>query len=249
MGYLWKYSSRNYTEYFSLNCKGCALPHMVIKQTVSPRLTSERKQQGRIKTTRGCWGRGEKCLVCNSSWLHRAARIVQPMWSNLFCGKPKKVACDRPVSRQTARGSALCSPCSSPSISPHPQRTCTGDDEITAPIVPFFTPSSRNIQTRASTPPCTAAAKQKDGEEKKVIFPEVKQVFAHILLLGRAAEARGQHRCGSCACGLLRRRKIITFVLKCPGKSEVYQYQRDAEGSFPSWAGCSADPSFDGVCS
>lgn len=164
LNYVWKYSSRNYTEYFSLNCKGCALPHMVIKQTVSPRLTFERKQQGRIKTTRGCWGRGEKCLVCNSSWLHRAARIVQPMWSNLFCGKPKKVACDRPVSRQTARGSALCR---SPNIPPRPQPTCTGDDEITAPNVPFFTPSSRNIKTRASIPPCASTAKQKDGEEKR----------------------------------------------------------------------------------
>lgn len=168
LNYTWKYSSRNYTEYFSLNCKGCALPHMVIKQTVSLRLTSERKQEGRIKTTRGCWGRGEKCLVCNSSWLRRAARIVQPMWSNLFCGKPKKVACDRPVSRQTARGCALCSSCSSPNISPRAQATRTGDDEITSPIVPFFTPSSRNIKTRASTPPCASTAKER---EKKGHFP------------------------------------------------------------------------------
>lgn len=223
---------------------------MVIKQTVSPRLTSERKQHGRIKTTRGCWGRGEKCLVCNSSWLHRAARIVQPMWSNLFCGKPKKVACDRPVSRQTARGSALCSSCSSPNFSPRPQRTRAGDDEITPPIVPFFTPSSRTIKTRASTPPLRFHCKtDRRRGIKMVIFPEVKQVFAHILLLGRAADARGQHWCGSCACGRLWRRRIITFVLSCPGKSEVYQYERGAEGSFPSWAGCSADPSFDGVSS
>lgn len=81
-----------------------------------------------------------------------------------------------------------------------------------------------------------------------VIFPEVKQVFEHILLFGRAAETRGLHRCGSCACGLLWRRRIIRFVLICSGKCGGCKHRRGTEGSSLRQAGRSYDPSFEGVC-
>lgn len=47
-------SPSNFIKPFFLSFKGCSLTQMVLKQSVSTRLMSKRKQPRRIKTTRGC---------------------------------------------------------------------------------------------------------------------------------------------------------------------------------------------------